>query len=179
MTKPSIRTPAALVAAALAVLCLAGAPAGQSAPLGGFDDLVRQTMKDWRVPGLAMAVAKDGQIVLERGYGVRQIGKPAFVDTHTLFAIGSTTKAMTAALIGMLVDEKTLDWDDPVVKHLPWFQLKDASVTREITVRDLLTHRGGLGNADYLWYGQRNSTDEILKRVRLIEPAYPVRSSFI
>ena len=72
-----------------------------------------------------------------------------------------------------------LAWDDPVVKHLPWFQLKDPAVTRELTVRDLLTHRGGLGNADYLWYGQSNSTEEILKRVRLIEPAYSVRSSFI
>src|SRR5687768_5726741 len=136
MTKRSRRPPAALIAAALTVLSLAGSPAGQSAPLGGFDDLVKQMMKDWRVPGLAMAVAKDGQIVLERGYGVREIGKPAGVDTHTLFAIGSTTKAMTAALIGMLVDEKKLDWDDPVVKHLPWFQLRDPAVTRELTIRD-------------------------------------------
>lgn len=141
MTKRLLRTPAALAAAALAVVCLAGSPAAQSAPLGGFDDLVKQTMKDWHVPGLAIAVAKDGRIVLERGYGVRQIGKPASVDTHTLFAIGSTTKAMTAALIGMLVDEKKIDWDDPVVKHLPWFQLKDPSVTRELTVRDLMNGR--------------------------------------
>ena len=173
------RIPSALVAAALSVICLAGSPAAQPAPLAGFDDLVVQAMKEWRVPGLALAVAKNGKIVLERGYGVRQIGKPALVDTHTLFAIGSTTKAMTAALVGMLVDDKVLGWDDPVVKHLPWFQLKDPSVTRELTLRDLLTHRGGLGNADYLWYGQSNSTDEILRRVRLIEPAYSVRSSFI
>ena len=148
-------------------------------PLAGFDAYVAKAMKDWRVPGLAIAVVKDGQIVFERGYGVRELGKPATVDTHTLFAIGSTTKAMTAALVGMLVDEKKLDWDDPVIKHLPWFQLKDPAVTRELTVRDLLTHRGGLGNADYLWYGQSNSTDEILKRVRLIDPAYSVRSGFI
>jgi CubicO group peptidase (beta-lactamase class C family) len=174
----SLRLPASLIVL-LAALCLAASPAAQPAPLGGFDDLIARTMKDWRVPGLAMAVAKDGQIVLERGYGVRQLGKPATVDTHTLFAIGSTTKAMTAALVGMLVDDKALGWDDPVVKHLPWFQLKDPAVTRELTVRDLLTHRGGLGNADYLWYGQNNSTDEILKRVRLIEPSYSVRSSFI
>ena len=164
---------------AVLALSLAASPAAQPAPLSGFDDLVEQTMKDWRVPGLAIAVAKDGQIVFERGYGVRQLGKPATVDTHTLFAIGSTTKAMTAALVGMLVDDKALGWDDPVVKHLPWFQLKDSAVTRELTIRDLLTHRGGLGNADYLWYGQSNSTDEILKRVRLIEPSYSVRSSFI
>src|SRR5439155_21610324 len=129
----------------LAVVRLAASPAGKSAPLDGFDDLVRQTMKDWRVPGLAMAVAKDGQIVFERGYGVRQIGKPPLVDTHTLFAIGSTTKAMTAALIGMLVDEKKLDWDDPGIRHLPRFQLKYPSVTRGLTVPHLLSQRGGLG----------------------------------
>lgn len=175
---PRLRIPPVLVAVAVS-LCLAGAPAAQPAPLAGFDDLVTRAMKDWRVPGLALVVAKDGKIVLERGYGVRQLGQPALVDTHTLFAIGSTTKAMTAALVGMLVDDKVLGWDDPVVKHLPWFQLKDPAVTRELTVRDLLTHRGGLGNADYLWYGQSNSTEEILKRVRLLEPAYSVRSSFI
>lgn len=163
----------------LLALGLAASPAAQPAPLVGFEDFVKQGITDWRVPGLAIAVAKDGQIVFEHGYGVRQLGKTAAVDTHTLFAIGSTTKAMTAALVGMLVDDKALGWDDPVVKHLPWFQLKDPAVTRELTVRDLLTHRGGLGNADYLWYGQNSSTDEILKRVRLIEPAYSVRSSFI
>jgi CubicO group peptidase (beta-lactamase class C family) len=168
-----------VLVAVVVALCFKASPAAQPAPLTGFDDLVARAMKDWRVPGLAMAVAKDGKVVVERGYGVRQLGQPAPVDSHTLFAIGSTTKAMTAALVGMLVDDKLLAWDDPVVRHLPWFQLKDPAVTRELTVRDLLTHRGGLGNADYLWYGQSNSTEEILKRVRLIEPAYSVRSSFI
>jgi CubicO group peptidase (beta-lactamase class C family) len=147
--------------------------------LAGFDDYVVKTMKDWQTPGLAMAVVKDGALVFERGFGVRELGKPDRVDEHTLFAIGSTTKAMTAALIGMLVDDKKLEWDAPVIKYLPWFQLRDPAVTRELAVRDLLTHRAGLGNADYLWYGQKSSTDEILRRVRLIDPAYPVRSGFI
>ena len=122
---------------------------------------------------------KDGHVVFVRGYGVRELGKPPQVDTHTLFAIGSTTKAMTAALVAMLVDEKKVDWDAPVTRYLPWFQLKDPAATRDLMVRDLLTHGAGLGNADYLWYGQANSTEEILKRVRLVEPAYPIRSKFI
>jgi CubicO group peptidase (beta-lactamase class C family) len=151
----------------------------QPAPLAGFDGYVAKAVKDWQAPGLAVAVAKDGHVVFAQGYGVRELGKPAPVDTHTLFAIGSTTKAMTAALIAMLVDDKKVDWDAPVTKYLPWFQLKDAAVTRELMVRDLVTHRSGLGNADYLWYGQGNSTDEILRRVRLIEPSYPTRSGFI
>jgi len=155
------------------------ARAAQDGPLAGFDEYARKAVNDWRVPGLAMAVVKDGKVVFVHEYGVRELGKPDPVDAHTLFAIGSTTKAMTAALVGMLVDEKKVEWDAPVIRYLPWFQLKDPAVTRELTVRDLLTHRAGLGNADFLWFGQSNSTEEILKRVRLFDPAYPVRSGFI
>ena len=159
---------------------LASCPAAaQQGPLAGLDAYVAKAVRDWRAPGLAMSVVKDGQLVFAQGYGVRELGKPDPVDTHTLFAIGSTTKAMTAALIGMLVDEKKVELDAPVTSYLPWFQLRDPAVTRDLSVRDLLTHRAGLGNADYLWYGQNNSTEEILRRVRLIEPAYPVRSGFI
>lgn len=167
---------AASAAIALLVVPLTSAP---TEPLAGFDALVGAAVKEWEVPGLAIAVVKDDQVVFAHGYGVRELGKPEPVDTHTLFAIGSTTKAMTAALVAMLVDEKKVAWDAPVTAYLPWFQLKDPSVTRELTVRDLLTHRGGLPNADYLWYGQHNSSDEILKRVRLIDPAYPVRAGFV
>jgi CubicO group peptidase (beta-lactamase class C family) len=161
------------------VLLLVPSALAQPAALAGFDESVAKAVQDWHVPGLAVAVVKDGAVVFSKGYGFRELGKPAVVDTHTLFAIGSTTKAMTAALIGMLVDEKKLAWDDAVVKHLPWFQLSDPYLTREITVRDLLTHRAGLGNADYLWYGQATDSREILRRVRLLSPAYSLRSSFI
>jgi len=169
------RVIAALFVAVLVVPLVSAQPE----PLAGFDALITKAVKDWRIPGLAIAVVKDDQLVFAHGYGVRELGKPDLVDTHTLFAIGSTTKAMTAALVGMLVDEKKVAWDAPVTAYLPWFQLKDPAVTRELTVRDLLTHRAGLGNADYLWYGHHNSTEEILRRVRLIDPAYPVRSGFI
>jgi CubicO group peptidase (beta-lactamase class C family) len=165
------------VTLALAV-ALTVASAAQSA-LNGFDQYVAKGIEQWRIPGLAVAVIKDGKVVHTKGYGVRELGKPDPVDEHTLFAIGSTTKAMTAALIGMLVDEKKLAWDDPVTRHIPTFQLKDPAVTRELTVRDLLTHRGGLGNADFLWYGQDNSTDDILQRVRFLDPSYSLRSRFI
>jgi CubicO group peptidase (beta-lactamase class C family) len=166
-------------AAAMACLLAQSSVLTQATPLAGFDEYVAKVVKDWRTPGLAIAVVKDGAVAFSKGYGVREVGKTEPVDSRTLFAIGSTTKAMTAALLGMLVDEKKLAWDDPVVKHLPWFQLKDAAVTRELTVRDLLTHRAGLGNADYLWYGQTTSARDILQRARLIDPAYSLRSSFI
>ncbi|HEY2375334.1 MAG TPA: serine hydrolase [Gemmatimonadaceae bacterium] len=148
-------------------------------PLRDLDAYTAKAVADWKVPGLAIAVVKDGRIVFAKGYGVREFGKPAPVDTQTLFAIGSTTKAMTSASIGMLVDEGKLKWDDKVTKILPGFQLADPYVTRELTVRDLLTHRAGLGNADVLWYRSDNSADEVIRRVRFAEPAYSLRSSFI
>lgn len=152
------------------------------APLADFDAYVREAVGAWEVPGLAVAVVKDGEAVFSRGYGVRGLGRegPAdSVDAATLFAIGSTTKAMTAAAIGMLADEGAVALDDPVVEHLPWFRLADPALTAQVTVRDLLTHRAGLGNADFLWYGQDASTEEIVRRLRHLEPAYPPRSDFI
>src|SRR5690242_21595769 len=148
-------------------------------PLRDLDTYTARAVSDWKVPGLAIAVVKDGRIVFAKGYGVREAGKAAPVDTQTLFAIGSTTKAMTSASIGMLVDEGKLHWDDRVTKILPGFQLADPYVTRELTVRDLLTHRAGLGNADVLWYRTDNSPEEVIRRVRFADPAYSLRSSFI
>jgi len=148
-------------------------------PLTGFDAYVAEAVKAWDVPGLSVAVVKDGAVVFEKGYGVLTLGRPGGVDAHTLFAIGSTTKAMTAASIGMLVDEGKLAWDDPVIDHLPWFRLHDPWLTREVTVRDLLTHRAGLGNVDFLWYEQDADTREVLEKLRLVEPAYSLRGGFV
>jgi CubicO group peptidase (beta-lactamase class C family) len=158
---------------------LARAQKPRADPVRQLDAYTARAVQDWGAVGLAIAVVKDGKVVFAKGYGVRELGKPDAVDTATLFAIGSTTKAMTAASIGMLVDEGKVRWDDPVTKYLPGFQLEDPWVTREITVRDLLTHRAGLPNADFLWYGTENSTAEILRRMRYVEPAYSMRTSFI
>jgi CubicO group peptidase (beta-lactamase class C family) len=159
-----------------------GAHADQAAPgadpLAGFDGYVAQAVKDWKTTGLAVAVVKDGQIVFAKGYGVRKLGAPDPVDDRTLFAVGSTTKAMTAAAIGMLVDEGKVAWDDPVIKHLPWFALKDPYMTREIRVRDLLTHRAGVPNTDYLWYEQPLSAREIIGRLRQVELETSPRTHF-
>jgi len=166
-------------AAILAVLlACVGYATDQSARLNDLDAYISKSVKDWKVPGLAIAIVKDGQVVFSKGYGIRELGKPEPVDEHTLFAIGSTTKAMTAAALGMLVDKKKLQWDEPVTKYLPDFQLYDPYVTREVTVRDLLTHRAGLGNADLLWYGQDNSRKEILYRLRFLKPQTSMRSHF-
>jgi CubicO group peptidase (beta-lactamase class C family) len=157
----------------------APAPRSLGDPAQSLDVITAKAVRDWQVPGLAIAVVKDGRVAFAKGYGVRELGRPASVDTQTMFAIGSTTKAMTAAALAMLVDEGKVRWDDPVTRHLPTFQTADPYVTREMTVRDLLTHRGGLGNADFLWYEADVPAAEVRRRVRLIRPAYSLRSSFI
>ena len=144
-----------------------------------FDAYVAKAVKDWQAPGLAIAVVKDGKLIFANGYGVREVGKPEPFDTSTVSAIASTTKAMTAVAMGMLVDEAKVKWDDPVTKYLPSFQLYDPYATREVTIRDLLTHRGGLGNSDYLWAVSDLPASELLNRLRLVKPAYSMRSSFI
>jgi CubicO group peptidase (beta-lactamase class C family) len=168
-----------VVALTALLLPLASLQAQTDQPARQLDTYTAQAVRDWGTVGLAISVVKDGRVVFAKGYGVRELGKPGAVDSATLFAIGSTTKAMTAAAIGMLVDEGKVRWDDPVTKHIPNFQMYDPWATREVTVRDLLTHRAGLPNADYLWYANANSTAEILRRVRFIPPAYSPRSSFI
>ena len=175
------RTLALVAAVLLPASARAQASRNQPAPDPArlLDAYTAQAVKDWNTVGLAIAVVKDGKLAFAKGYGLRELGKPEAVDSATLFAIGSTTKAMTAAAIGMLVDEGKLRWDDPVINYLPSLQLKDPWMTREITIRDLLTHRAGLPNADYLWYANDNSTAEILRRVRYVDPAYSIRSSFI
>ncbi|HKP30983.1 MAG TPA: serine hydrolase, partial [Gemmatimonadales bacterium] len=151
----------------------------QQDPAAAFDAYTAQAFKDWGAVGLAVAVVKDGKVVFAKGYGVQTLGKPAAVDTNTRFSIGSTTKAMTTAALGMLVDEGKVRWDDPVTKYLPWFQMYDPYVTREITVRDLLTHRAGLGGADFLWYQSDNTPEDVLRLVRYVKPAYSFRSGWI
>jgi len=144
-----------------------------------FDAYVESARTSWQVPGLAIAVVKDGKVIFKKGYGVRQLGQTDKVDTQTLFACASTTKAMTAMCMGMLVDEGKVSWDDAVIKHLPDFKLYDPYVTRELKIRDLFTHNSGVGNADFLWDIMDISSDEILKKMAEVKPSYSLRSSFI
>ena len=173
------------IAVALSLsLATAGAaaqqPAQRSLPAADFDAYVASAMKTFDAPGAAIAIVKDGKVVFARGYGVKKLGSPTPVDTHTLFQIASNTKAFTTASLAMLVDEGQLKWDDPVTKYLPWFQLSDPYVTRELTVRDLITHRSGLGlgAGDLLWLHSNYSRDEMLRRIRYARVASSFRSKY-
>ncbi|HJS73942.1 MAG TPA: serine hydrolase domain-containing protein [Vicinamibacteria bacterium] len=162
---------------ALAALAVAVPRAAIDALPKDLDRFVEETRKDMGVVGLAVAVVKDGRVVYAKGFGERRIGTGETVDENTLFAIGSNTKAFTAAAIGILVDEKKMTWDDRVTRHLPWFALYDPYVTREITVRDLLSHRSGLGRrGDANWYATDFDREEIVRRVRFLEPNSSFRS---
>ena len=175
---------ATLPGAALAQAPVAAStPASASAQVSAYnlDADVARAMKLFDVPGIAIAVVKDGKVVAARGFGVRKLGSPDKVDAKTLFEVASNSKAFTAAALAMLVDEGKLAWDDPVTKHLPDFQMYDAYVTHEMTVRDLLTHRSGLGlgAGDLLWWPTTNfSTDEIIHKLRFIAPSTSFRSSY-
>ena len=151
----------------------------QQAPLTGFDEYAEKALRDWEVPGMAIAVVKDDKIVFAKGYGVRKIGETTPVDEKTLFAIGSSSKAFTAATIAILVDEGKLKWDDHVTKYLPGFQTSDPYVTRELTVRDLLSHRAGLERGELLWYATEYDRDELLRRTRFLKSAASLRGNFV
>ena len=112
--------------------------------LDGLADYIRASMADWELPGLAVAVVHGDEVIFAEGFGVKELGREDPVDEHTLFQIGSVSKSFGAAAIGVLVDDGLVDWDDPVVEHLPWFRVKDAEFTRRMTIRDLLAHTSGM-----------------------------------
>jgi CubicO group peptidase (beta-lactamase class C family) len=167
------------------ILCssvtLAHAQATPAGPPPDIDRFVQQVMRDFQVPGLALTIVHDGKVVLARGYGVRTLGRPDPVDAHTLFGIASNTKAFTATSLGLLVEEGKLKWDAPVITYLPWFRLSNPYVTSELTVRDLLVHRSGLGlgAGDLLWWPSSTyNRDEIAHRLQYIPLSTSFRSAY-
>lgn len=146
-----------------------------------LDRVMENARKEFEVPGIAVAVVKDGKVVLAKGYGVRKLGEDAPVTPQTVFRIASNTKAFTTAALAILVDEGKLSWDDRVVDRVPSFQMYDPYVTREMMVRDLLTHRSGLGlgAGDLMfWPSTDLSPDEIIRRIRFLKPASSFRSRY-
>lgn len=146
-----------------------------------LDSYVESVMKEFRVPGIGLAVVSDGKVLLAKGYGVRTLGESATVNEHTLFGIASNTKAFTATAIGILVEEGKLEWDAPIIRYLPWFRLSDPYVTHEMTIRDLLVHRSGLGlgAGDLLWWpASTYDRKEVTRRLQYIPLKTSFRSSY-
>ncbi|REJ75107.1 MAG: serine hydrolase [Acidobacteria bacterium] len=164
-----------LLLAALGSTLLAPPVAAAAADEAGVDwDAFRSgietAMRQWEVPGLAVSVVSGDEVLFAEGFGTTSLGGDGAraVDEHTLFAAGSTTKAIAAAALGLLVDEGRIGWDTPVQELMPELRFSDPELTARLRVRDLLTHSAGVPNTDVLWYEQEHSLEEILRRMRFV-----------
>ena len=168
---------AIVFATALSVALAAQKPAAPP----DLDQWVARAMQTFSVPGIGLAIVKDDAVVVAKGYGVRKLGDATPVDARTLFGIASNTKVFTATALGLLVEEGKIEWDAPVIRYLPAFAMWDPFVTRELTVRDLLVHRSGLGlgAGDLLWWPPSTyDRKEIARRLRFIPPATSFRTAY-
>lgn len=145
-----------------------------------IDQYFAKAQKDWGVPGMSIGIVKDSKVVFSKSYGTLEQGKSKKPNAETLYAIASNSKAFTSAIIGMLVQEGKLDWDDKVRKHLPYFDLYDTYAGQNATIRDILSHRVGLGtfSGDIMWYNSNFTSEEIIKRIKYIKPEYEFRAGY-
>jgi CubicO group peptidase (beta-lactamase class C family) len=146
------------------------------------DALAEKTLKAFNIPGVAVAIVKDGKIILSKGYGVKSIETNQKVDANTLFGIASNSKAFTTAALAILVDEGKVKWDDKVIQYIPEFKMYNDYVTNEFTVRDLLTHRSGLGLGAgdlMIWPDGSNFTaNDIVHNLQFLKPVSAFRTKF-
>ncbi|MEH6535912.1 MAG: serine hydrolase [Psychroserpens sp.] len=140
--------------------------------------LIEEGMKEWQIPGLSAIVVKNGKVVFKKSYGIKDIETKEPVDDNTLFSMASTTKALIAISLGILVDQNKISWEDKVIKHLPSFKLSDPYITANARVIDLLTHNLGIGNADLLWVINNLSTTETIDKFKYAKKTYPLRGGF-
>ena len=164
------------------LLVLAAAPVRAQTPaepFPGLDAYVTKAMADWKIPGLALAVVRNDSVLYTKGYGIRRLGSSEPADDRTLFEIGSSSKSFTAMLVGMMVTDGKMRWDDRVAAHLPGFRLYDPVASAELTLRDALSHRSGLTRGELSWMYAGGTRDEVLRRVRYLKPAAPFRAQWI
>lgn len=147
-------------------------------PLGGFDNFVNQMLIEWRVPGAAVGIVKDGKILYTKGYGFKDLKNNLPVTAQTLFPIASCTKSFTATALGILADEGKLDWNKPVKDYLPDFQLHDEYATRIITARDLVSHRTGLPRHDWTWLYANLDRQSLYQRLKYLPLSKPVYAQY-
>lgn len=144
----------------------------------GIDSTIERILKEWHAPGCAIAVVEKNKVVYVKGYGYKDYEKKTPVTEHTLFAIGSCSKAFTASLMGLLQKDGKLDIDKPVYRYLPELEFYNTDLTNHVTVRDMMTHRTGLPRHDYSWYGSTAPRDSLLFRIRFLEPSAALREKW-
>lgn len=143
-----------------------------------LDTIVQKAMKDFEVPGVAVAIVRDNEVVYLKGHGVRELNTQSQVTADSLFAIASCTKAFTATAIGFLIQDGRMSWDDPVRKHLPFFRLVDPLADRDVTIRDLLCHRTGVVRHDILWVVHPWDRLELIRRSGFLKPDRAFRTEW-
>ena len=146
--------------------------------LDELDVKMDEALKALQIPGTAVGVVADGEIILTKGYGLRDHSGSLPVTEKTLFAIGSCSKAFTTFVLAQMVDEGLIAWDDPVINHLPEFRLRDRHATHHLTIRDMVSHRSGLPRHDLLWYNSKLSRAGLLSRLQHLEPTCDLREKF-
>ncbi|MFC3882101.1 serine hydrolase [Bacillus songklensis] len=151
----------------------------ESSLIGRLRDYTKGMMKDLKVPGTAVAIIKDGEVILSEGFGYRDIENKKPVTSNTLFAIGSSTKAFGTLSLSLLAQQQKFKWDTPVQTYVPTFALHDPLVSSEITARDLASHRAGVSRHDLLWYGSSLRRKDIMEKIRHLELDAPFRTTFL
>ncbi len=146
--------------------------------LDGFHDFVQTIIQKWKVPGAAIAIVKDNEVIFSEGIGLRDVEQGLAMTPQTLMPIASCTKAFTTAAMALLVDAGKLDWDTPVRHYLPTFKLYDMVATEHLTPRDLVTHRSGLPRHDLMWYENESTRQELFDRLRYLQPSKDIRTTF-
>jgi CubicO group peptidase (beta-lactamase class C family) len=181
MALPRLLLPPMLMISLLlpgALLAQAPSSAAAASDFADFDAYVERVIKEWKVPGAAIVVVKDGKVVLSKGYGLRDVKGNLPVTEQTLFPIASITKSFTVATLATFSSEGKLDWDKPVRDYLPDFRLYDDVLTARVTTRDLVSHRTGLPRHDATWYNSDLSREELYARLRYLEPNRDLRREF-
>jgi CubicO group peptidase (beta-lactamase class C family) len=165
--------------------CLVSTAYGQTraresagSPTADLEQFIPQQMQKWKVPGLAIAVVQNGQVIYSHGFGMRDVKDNLPVTPKTIFAIGSISKSFTALSMGILNDEGKLDWDKPVRQYLPEFQMYDPVASERMTPRDLMSHRVGMAGHDLLWYSSDFSRDDLVRRLRFLQSDHDFRSGY-
>jgi CubicO group peptidase (beta-lactamase class C family) len=161
-----------------ALLCFDPCARAKDLDKRAVDDLVERTLKRWHVPGVAVAIVRGDEVIHLNGYGIRSVEDGAKVTPETLFPIASCTKGFTTTAMALLVDEGKMSWDDPPRKYVPYFHLSDPLVDREVTLRDLVTHRTGLRDHFFLWYRSPWSQEERIRRFVHLPLDEPFRTTF-
>lgn len=164
----------------LFILAAAIAQSETKVDLKKLDKYYSKMVKDWDLPGASIGIVKNGELIFKGNYGVLEKGKEGKPNEQTLYAIASNSKAFTSAIIGMLVQEGKLNWDDKIKKHLPYFAMYDSWVSEHITIRDILCHRAGLGtfSGDNIWYKSEMTSKEIIEHIKYVPQKFEFRAGF-